>query len=217
MVSLPAYLVIFVCSFLLGSIPFGLILGKVFFHTDIRTAGSGNIGTTNAGRVLGKGCGAAVFLLDFGKGILSGWLSCQIPLLFLATPVALGNADVALCTSLAFAGCILGHIYSPWLGFHGGKGVAVAAGCMAFTFGPVGLAIEIAVFALVTIGTRMVSAGSIAAAVCCIGIAVYLFWTVPLACVLCAASAVVVIFAHRSNISRIIHGEEPRIGEKKNK
>ena len=136
----------FVVSFLLGSIPWGVIISKLAFHKDLRDEGSGNIGTTNAMRTLGKAGGAAVFVLDFGKGLLSGWLAAAVfaPAAFQGAAAMIGTEhpelsmwppagafDVAaLAMALAFAGCTLGHIFSPWLKFHGGKGIAVAAAMM---------------------------------------------------------------------------------------
>ena len=124
----------FVITFLLGSIPWGVIVSKLAYKKDLRDEGSGNIGTTNAMRTLGKAGGAAVFVLDFGKGLLAGWLAVWViaPMVAalpaeltvsgglygaFATPAL--NA-VTLVAALAFAGCTLGHVFSPWLGWHGG-------------------------------------------------------------------------------------------------
>ena len=180
--TVVTYLILsFIVSFLLGSIPWGVIVSKLAFHKDIREEGSGNIGTTNAFRAMGKAGGAVVFLLDFGKGVLSGWLAAWVFAPAIAGVAVDGTAaegqallaafgptgvnPVSLCLALAFAGCTLGHIFSPWLKFHGGKGIAVAAACLLFVYGPVGFFIEIAVFALGILITRCVSVGSIAAAV----------------------------------------------------
>ena len=146
MISASIAAVIFVVSFLLGSIPNGVIVGKVFYHTDIRTVGSGNIGTTNAIRALGKKGGYAVFLLDFAKGVLSGAIALAIMGATASVEGALTCAD-GLC--LAFLGAGLGHIFSPWLGFKGGKGIAVCVGAMFVTFGPLAALIELALFVVV--------------------------------------------------------------------
>ena len=123
---------LFVAAFLLGSIPFGLIISKVFYHTDLREHGSGNIGTTNAIRTMGKVGGYSVFVLDFGKGLLSGVLAWAFSTWFLPgggfEPGALVTYDTML--AVAFLGCTWGHIFCPWLGFKGGKGIAVAVGCL---------------------------------------------------------------------------------------
>ena len=221
----------FIVSFLLGSIPWGVIVSKLAFHKDLRDEGSGNIGTTNAMRALGKVGGAAVFLLDFGKGVVSGWLAASVfapralwaaaevvgtvhPEYSIWPPVAsLGAAHLAL--ALAFAGCTLGHIFSPWLKFRGGKGIAVAAACLLFVYGPVGFFIEIAVFALGILVTRCVSVGSIAAAAVCPLLGLYYFWGDWVAWAIIAATALVVIWAHRANIQRLRAGTENKIGSKK--
>ena len=221
----------FIVPFLLGSIPWGVIVSKLAFHKDLRDEGSGNIGTTNAMRALGKVGGAAVFLLDFGKGVLSGWLAAWVfapralwaaaevvgtvhPEYSIWPPVAsLGAAHLAL--ALAFAGCTLGHIFSPWLKFRGGKGIAVAAACLLFVYGPVGFFIEIAVFALGILVTRCVSVGSIAAAAVCPLLGLYYFWGDWVAWAIIAATALVVIWAHRANIQRLRTGTENKIGSKK--
>lgn len=215
-----AAVAVFAASFLLGSIPWGVIISRVFYHTDIRQHGSGNIGTTNAMRTMGKAAGGAVFLLDFGKGLLSAAIA--LAALWLVEPAGSFQAAGALgyddFVAIAFLGCIWGHIFSPWLGFKGGKGVAVAVGCMFVTFGWPGTLIEIAVFALVTAATRYVSAGSLAAAVACPIIAAYLFLVAsfaPVAWAFCLVAALTVIWAHRGNIARLHAGTENKIGGKK--
>lgn len=217
----------FIVSFLLGSIPWGVIVSKLAFHKDIRDEGSGNIGTTNAFRAMGKVGGALVFVLDFGKGLLSGWLAAFVfaPAIA-AVPVDAVTPDGQLLlgifgnpalnpVGLAFAGCTLGHIFSPWLKFKGGKGIAVAAACLWFVFGPVGFFIEIAAFALGIAITRCVSVGSIAAAAICPLLALYFYWGQWVPWLIIAATACVVIWAHRANIARLRAGTENKIGGKK--
>lgn len=206
-----------VLSFLLGSIPFGLIISKLFFKTDIRQHGSGNIGTTNAMRTIGKAGGAAVFLLDFGKGLLSGVLALVacwygIPGGGLR-PEVMPTYDEMLALSLC--ACTLGHIFSPWLKFRGGKGIAVAVGCVFVSFGPVGALLEIAIFVIMVVIFRYVSLGSIAAAAACPLFALYFFWGDWVAVILCVITASVVIWAHRENIRRLMAGTERRVGAKK--
>ena len=223
----------FLVSFLLGSIPWGVIVSKVFYHKDIRDEGSGNIGTTNAMRSMGKVGGAAVFVLDFGKGLAAGWFGtlcavyateavlaawsgsglpmAQAPLF--SAPASAGS----LAMALAFAGCTLGHVFSPWLGFKGGKGIAVAAACLVFVYSPVAFLIEVVVFALGIALTRCVSVGSIAAAVLCPILGLYYYglsgeWVPWL---IITATAAVVIWAHRENIARLRAGTENKIGSKK--
>ena len=210
---------VFVISFLLGSIPWGVIISKVFYHTDIREHGSGNIGTTNAIRTMGKVGGYAVFVLDFGKGLLSGFLAWVFAWNFLPgggfAPGALVNYDTMLAA--AFLGCVWGHIFSPWLGFKGGKGIAVAVGCLFVTFGWQGACLELAIFAVLVLATKYVSAGSIAAAAACPLFAAYYFLYAtfaPAAWVCTTVAALTVVWAHRENIARLRAGNERRIGKK---
>ncbi len=221
----------FVVSFLLGSIPWGVIISKLAFKKDLRDEGSGNIGTTNAMRTLGKAGGAAVFVLDFGKGIAAGALAAYVfapaiagtavdatavegqALLSVFGPA--GVNPVALAMALAFAGCALGHIFSPWLKFKGGKGIAVAAACLVFVYGPVGFLIEIAVFAAGIALSRCVSVGSIAAAAVCPLLGLYYYWGQWVPWLIILATACVVVWAHRANIQRLRTGTENKIGSKK--
>ncbi|MGN0302020.1 MAG: glycerol-3-phosphate 1-O-acyltransferase PlsY [Anaerotardibacter sp.] len=207
-----AYILVFAVAFLLGSIPWGVIISKVFFKKDIRQEGSGNIGTTNAMRSMGKVGGSAVFVLDFGKGLLSGFLGLVFASTFNFTP---GSFEYQICCACAFIGCVSGHIYSPWLGFHGGKGIAVAVGALFIVFGPVGACLELLLFAVLVLLTRYVSVGSIAAAVACPFFALFFYWGNIPAIVLITIPALLVIYAHRQNISRLMNHCENRIGSKK--
>lgn len=209
-----AYILIFVISFLLGSIPWGVIISKVFFKKDIRQEGSGNIGTTNAMRSMGKVGGSAVFVLDFGKGLLSGFLAVLFASNFGFID---GSFEYQLCLACAFIGCVMGHIYSPWLGFHGGKGIAVAVGALFVVFGPVGACLELAIFGVLVFVTRYVSVGSIAAAISCPFFAMFYYWGNIPAIILISIPALMVVYAHRENISRLMNHCESRIGSKKEK
>jgi glycerol-3-phosphate acyltransferase PlsY len=191
-----------------------LVISKLFFNTDIRNSGSGNIGTTNAMRVMGKKGGAAVFLLDFGKGLLSGWLATVIA----GTSLAGGGGPEWIglnqFLALSFLGCVSGHIYSPWLGFHGGKGIAVAVGCLFFVFGPVGALLELSLFIVLVLITRYVSVGSMAAAAACPFFALYYYWGDISAWVVISLAAFLVFYAHRGNLERLRAGTEPQVGKK---
>ena len=209
---------VFVASFLLGSIPWGVIISRVFFHTDIREHGSGNIGTTNAMRTMGKVGGSAVFVLDFGKGIVSGLIAAAAAAMFgggmSLSGHVIGYDDFV---TVAFLGCVWGHIFSPWLGFKGGKGIAVAVGCLFVTFGWQGACLELLIFAVLVIATRYVSLGSVAAAVACPFFAAYYFLFAtfaPLAWLCTTVAALTVVWAHRGNIERLRAGNERRIGQK---
>jgi glycerol-3-phosphate acyltransferase PlsY len=201
-------LLTFVVAFLLGSIPCGLIISKVFYKTDIRESGSGNIGTTNAMRTLGKVGGATVFLLDFGKGLLSGFIALWV------SSLVLSDATQSFTTT-AFLGCVLGHIYSPWLKFKGGKGIAVAIGCAFIAYGWWPSWLLLGIFTVLVLTTRYVSVGSIAAAFSCPLVALWVFAGNWYAIALSAVVAIFIIWAHRENIKRLLSHTESRIGKKK--
>ena len=189
---------VFVISFLLGSIPWGVIISKVFYHTDIREHGSGNIGTTNAMRTMGKVGGSAVFVLDFGKGIVSGLIAAAAAAMF-------GGG-------MSLSGHVIGYD-----DFKGGKGIAVAVGCLFVTFGWQGACLELAIFAVLVLATKYVSVGSIAAAAVCPLFAAYYFLYAtfaPAAWVCTTVAALTVVWAHRGNIERLRAGNERRIGQK---
>lgn len=227
---------LFVIAFLLGSIPWGVIISRIFYHTDVREHGSGNIGTTNAMRALGKVGGSAVFVLDFGKGVLSGVIATifasqvftdisAVQELCIAAGLTGPNPEEAfvhyritqICVSVAFLGCIWGHIFSPWLKFKGGKGIAVAVGCLVSTFGLTGTLIELAIFVILVAATKYVSVGSIAAAVACPFLSAYFLAGNPISVVICTIAALTVVWAHRENIKRLLAGNENKIGDKKRK
>lgn len=200
-------------SFLLGSIPWGVIISKAVYHTDIREHGSGNIGTTNAMRTMGKAGGAAVFLLDFGKGLLASAAALACATYARGEGFAV---DSGIALALATTACTWGHIFSPWLGFRGGKGIATAIGALCIAFGPAGAFVEVfCIFAPLVLITRYVSVGSIASAALCPVIAAVLFWGQwpDVACY--AITGATVVWAHRANIARLRAGDESRIGAKK--
>ena len=200
-------IVVFVVSFLLGSIPWGLVISKVFYGKDLRDEGSGNIGTTNAIRSMGKVGGYAVFVLDFGKGVLSGLIG-----LWVAQAFGFEESLRGLSLAAAFLGCTWGHIFSPWLGFKGGKGIAVAVGCLFVTFGPIGALLELAIFVVLVPLTKYVSVGSMAAALACPFFALYFFWGNWPAWLLCTLAGLTVFWAHRENLARLRAGEERKLG-----
>ena len=120
------------------------------------------------------------------------------------------------CWPWRFSAALWGHIFSPWLEFKGGKGIAVAVGCLFVTFGWVGACLELLIFAVLVVATKHVSVGSIAAAAACPFFALYFFWgrlAGTWAC--CTIAALTVVWAHRGNIARLRAGTESRIGQKK--
>ncbi|MDR1082979.1 MAG: glycerol-3-phosphate 1-O-acyltransferase PlsY [Coriobacteriales bacterium] len=213
MMSAILLLTTLVIAFLLGSVPWGIIIARLFYKTDIRAHGSGNIGTTNAMRTLGKRGGGSVFVLDFGKGLLAGFLGWLIFTYLVPLDDTLFHQSDFLAA--AFAGCTLGHVFSPWLKFKGGKGIAVAVGCLFFTFGWLGTLIELGIFIVLVLLTRYVSIGSLAAAFACPFIGLWLLWGDWVAVAFCTLTSLVIIWAHRGNIKRLAEGNEHRIGKRK--
>jgi glycerol-3-phosphate acyltransferase PlsY len=204
------FIVVLTVSYLLGSIPFGYLIGRIA-GIDIRNVGSCNIGATNVVRVLGKRYGYAVFLLDFFKGFGAVKLSV---LLAMRSPPGWNSPE--LFGIVAAISSIVGHAYPPWLKFKGGKGVATSAGALfALTAvgGLIGLGIWIVIFWL----TRYVSVASITAALLLPVVILVIGWRNESAKAIfyfsvCAAA--VVIWRHRSNLSRLMHGTEPRFTRK---
>lgn len=189
-------------GYILGSIPFGVILTRLGGAGDLRAIGSGNIGATNVLRTGRKGLAAATLLLDLGKGAFAVWLgSRMLP----GDPLVNGGAMAGV---MAF----IGHCYPVWLRFKGGKGVATMMGvCLALAW-QLG-----AIFAGVWIGmlllSRISSVGGMSAALSA-PIAAYATGRLDLMAA-CAAMALIVLWRHRENIGRLIKGTEPRIGGKK--
>jgi acyl phosphate:glycerol-3-phosphate acyltransferase len=208
MVILAALLV---GSYLLGSIPFGYLAGRLV-GIDIRQAGSGNVGATNVVRVLGKRYGYPVFALD----VLKGFGAVKISMLIASGRPPDWNSP-EIFGIIAAMSSVLGHLYPPWLKFNGGKGVATSAGAL-LALTPLATLIGVAIWIIVFCLTRYVSLASIVAAVALpIVILVFssqdqnkgksLFYSS--ACV-----AAVIIWRHRSNVFRLMRGTEPRFTRK---
>lgn len=184
-------------GYLLGSVPFGLLLTKAAGLGDIRSIGSGNIGATNVLRTGNKVLAAATLLLDGGKGAVAVLLAAQF------------SADAAV---LAGAGAFIGHLFPVWLKFKGGKGVATYIGVTA------ALAIWPAVgFAVAWLGTALITRySSLGALVAVIVTPIVAFYTDRLdVAALGVGMAALVYFKHTDNIVRLMRGEESRIGSKK--
>jgi glycerol-3-phosphate acyltransferase PlsY len=187
-------------AYLLGSIPFGYLLVRIFRNEDIREQGSGNIGATNVARSGAKGLGVATLLLDLGKAYLA---------VIIARHIAPGMFDIAVAAAVA---AVVGHVFPVWLGFRGGKGVASALGVFLALTWPSGLAIFL-VFLVVFAMTRYVSLASIAGSATFPLFGFYFVkpWThmvvfgflfIPL----------LVIVKHHENIRRLLSGTESRFG-----
>lgn len=185
-------------SYVLGSIPFALIIGKLGYRVDVREHGSGNLGTTNTFRVLGKRAGTLVLLGDMGKGLVAALL----PLLF--------GSDMSLL--LAGIPAIIGHSYPVFAKFKGGKSVATSAGVLLAAF-PWFFLVVVTTFVVTLLVSKMVSLSSMAAsAVGLVTVTVYGLMTrdwLPL--VVIVPLALFIIIKHRTNWQRIRSGTEPKV------
>lgn len=196
-----SWLAIIYClgAYLLGAIPFGLVLARLRSGVDLRRTGSGNIGATNVARTLGMKLGVATLIMDVAKGM--------VPVL-LAGPVFNGWEWAGWTAALSGLAAFLGHVFSPFLGFRGGKGVATALGALLATT-PLAVLPGVAVFIGVVAVTDFISAGSMAAAVA-LPPAAYLMgypvsgWTPAL------IMSLMIIYRHRENLGRLLRGEENR-------
>ena len=190
------FIVAAVISYVLGSIPNGLLLGKGIWGVDLRQHGSGNIGATNAWRTIGKAGGFSIFFLDMLKGAISAYLGLH-----------LGGSELAgiICGLLA----IVGHSWSIFLGFKGGKGVATGLGVIA-TLMPWVTIIVFLVWLAIVKATGYVSLGSIVAAVLVPVLALFMGLHTDFL-VLGLIAAVFIVYRHKSNIGRLLNGTESKI------
>ncbi len=201
-------LAIIITSYLIGSIPTSIIVSKVFFGYDIRDYGSGNAGGTNAFRVMGWKAGIFVMAVDVAKGAIATYFFSQIRI----DPISLPSVYLQM---IAGVSAVFGHIWTVFAGFRGGKGVGTAAGMLIVLY-PVAFLVCFVVFLVVLVTTRYVSLSSMSAAVM-LPISLILiseFTDRPLSTpllVLAIAMAVLIVFTHRSNIKRLLQGNENRI------
>jgi glycerol-3-phosphate acyltransferase PlsY len=205
------FAVVVIGSYLLGSIPFGYLAGRIA-GIDIRNCGSGNVGATNVIRTLGKSYGYPVFALDFLKGFGAVKMSILI-----ATRVQSEWNSPEMFGIVAAISSVLGHSFPVWLRFKGGKGVATSAGAL-LALAPVAALIGVAIWILTFWLTRYVSVASIAAAAALPLIILITTWlsrtTGKLLFYSSVCLAAVVIWRHRSNLSRLMRGTEPRFTRK---
>lgn len=203
-----------VVSFFIGAIPFGLILGRVFNHTDIRKAGSGNIGTTNALRVAGPKVAALTLLLDCLKGaicvLIARPLIAGVGYGFPVSIMAPGAPGDWMLSVICLA-AVWGHIFSPYLNFHGGKGIAVGLGVILAWYWPIGLSL-LGMFIVAVAITKFVSVGSLAAAIGLPIAACAVFPYSSLGLKFCMAMiGITVVWAHRANIKKLMTGKESKL------
>ena len=192
-------------SYLLGSFPSAIVIGKLFFGRDPRLEGSGNSGGTNAFRVFGWKAGLAVALIDVAKGAAAAGIVSR-----LADPSFLPAGGATLLCGCA---ATVGHVWTVFAGFKGGKGVATAAGAV-LVCAPLGLAVALLAFALVLLSTGIVSLSSMAAATSFSAtVLVSAFLGAPTSGWLIGFAffaAPFIVFTHRANIRRLLAGEEKR-------
>jgi glycerol-3-phosphate acyltransferase PlsY len=197
-----------VAAYLLGSIPFGLVLARLFSGTDVRKQGSGNIGATNVARVVGPLAGILTLVLDAAKGAVAVLLAERL------------SNDSATWMMVAAIAALVGHCYPIWLNFKGGKGVATAAGIF-LVLSPLAFLGSIILFILVAIFWRYISLASLSAAAA-MPLLIYLLWAPrhappPVITFGTLAVALLIVYKHDVNIQRLVQGEEPKFSLSKKK
>lgn len=208
-----AVIVAMAITYFVCGIPFGLIVASRMGGIDVRKVGSGNIGTTNVARSVGAGAAGVTFLLDVAKGVVCTLVARMVFARLFAQgdlSAMAPSQELGFMVSWVYLATIVGHVFSCYLGFHGGKGIAVGLGG-ALGFIPVAGLLALACFIAVVAATRYVSAGSITAAI------VLPIWTlvfyhprlwalVPILIVSC-----IVVWAHRGNIKKLMAGNENKL------
>jgi acyl phosphate:glycerol-3-phosphate acyltransferase len=214
LLRMTTLLKIIIASYLLGSIPFGYLLVRIFHGEDVRQSGSGNIGATNVARK-SPVLGATTLVLDALKGAGAVAFAAYVVRPTQSQCIPISQRYVFLSMAALFA--ILGHMFPVWLKFRGGKGVATALGSFAL-ISPGGVLVSGGIFVIVTAIFRFVSLGSIAAA----GAFPVLVWSLQShaksrpALALISLSSLLIIFKHRGNIRRLLAGTENRFGSQRN-
>ena len=198
-----------IIAYLLCGIPFGLLVARAH-GVDVRKVGSGNIGTTNVARAAGVGASGLTLLLDAGKGFVSMMIArLIIPAMGQVEAKAIApDQPAGIVIAIVYVACICGHVFSCYLKFHGGKGIATGFGAaLAFKW-QIALCLLV-VFLVVVLPTRFVSLASCSAAAS-LPILGLIFGVAPVSLIPLAAVAALVIWAHRSNIRKLLKGEEKR-------
>ncbi len=206
---------LFLAAYLLGSIPTGYLVGRIFKGIDLRQEGSGSTGATNVLRTLGKGPAIFVLSVDVLKGVgaiaLVKW-AYYLDFTSKLAPLPILESWLPWMITAAGLLAVVGHSRSIWLGFAGGKSVATSLGVLLAMSWVVGLA-TLGVFALSLAISRIVSLSSIAGAIAVSGIMYVTHQPLPFI-LFAIAAGIYVIWRHRSNIQRLLDGTEPRIGQK---
>lgn len=208
--------IIIVQSYLMGAVPFALIIGKRFYGVDVRTVGSGNLGSTNVFRTLGWKAGVAVQILDIVKGLVpvllvASFFDTQMPFVN-RTPFE----DETVVRLIAGMSAVIGHMFSVFAGFRGGKGINTSLG-MLLAIAPIELAVAAGVFAILVGFFGYISLGSIIAAIV-VPITMAIRYNIfhvdiygyPTLIGFSIGLALLVIYAHRSNLRRLLSGKENR-------
>ena len=208
-------LVIVVLSYMVGSIPASVWIGKLMYDTDLRQHGSGNAGATNAFRVLGWKAGVLATVVDLGKGLLAAAVIATIRIDALPAGLGFWEAD-SVIRLMAGVTAVIGHMYPMWAGFKGGKGENTTAGAL-LALTPSVMLLTLGVFAIVLFSSRYVSVASLSATLVypsAIAVNKYLLHAESLDASVFVFSlflATGIFYAHRSNIKRLLEGSESRI------
>jgi len=209
-------LIIIVLSYLVGSIPTSVWVGKISKGIDIRDHGSGNAGATNTFRVLGWKAGLVVSLIDMFKGFTAAYWVSQLGYHVGDIPVVYGGweTDIMLRIMAGLA-AVLGHMYTIFAGFRGGKGVITAAG-MLYALEPVSISISFALFFILTFTTRYVSLASILATTSYPLIILFMRYVLDIPVdgshiIFASVTALFILWRHRANMKRLLNGTENRI------
>ena len=199
-----SYIIILIIAYLLGNISTSYIIAKRLAGVDIRTQGSGNAGSTNVLRTLGKKAGAMTFIGDLLKGIIAVFIGYTI--------AKFANIDIVIAGYVAVFGVVCGHNWPVFLGFRGGKGVATSLGAM-IAVNPIIALSCFGLFLIIVAITKYVSLGSV------VGIAaspvIMMFLNNKNGVIITLFLTISVIYTHRENIKRLINGTERKIGQKK--
>lgn len=186
-------------GYMLGSVPFALLLARCWGRVDLRRSGSGNLGAANVFRTCGPAIGLGALTLDMAKGAVTVVLAQQF-------------GDDSTAPTAAGVAAVIGHTYPVWLGFRGGKGVATSCGVFAL-LAPLATAIASLAFVITVWGTRYVSLGSVAATVL-LGPLAYVTSAPPVVVMGAVIAATIIVERHRPNLMRVLAGTERKIGNK---